>query len=140
MYFRILNEMGKREKWTVKVPVEMLRSCCDERMRFHTNRLEFWTTEREQSESLLRSDGIKVKHFAVTGGQRTEAQLDPSMAARVAECEQRQKANKDSMNRFRAFKSMLSLMPQGTEMELNADDILYFNLNNADPEGESNDE
>jgi hypothetical protein len=140
MYFRIGSESGKRERWTVKVGARMLLNCCDERMRYHLERVAFWEAEHAKAEERLRSEGIQLKHFDVTGGRRTEAQLDASLAKRVSECEQRLKSNRDSYNRFAAFKALFKVAGPDELLDLNADDILYFNLEGADRGGDGDEE
>jgi hypothetical protein len=108
MYFNIGSD-SKRTRWSVKVDAKTMAKCCDERMSYHANRMNFWSDELEKAEKMLRSDGISIKHFPVTGGQRTEAQLDPSLAKRVSECQNRMKSNQDSLNRFRAYRSLCLL-------------------------------
>jgi hypothetical protein len=126
---------GQREKWTVKVAATKLVTCCTERMQYHRERVDFWTKERVTAEESIRKDGITLTHSAVTGGHRTGVKLDDSMAERISECQQKMDSHKDSFNRFRAYSSMLVLA--GEEMMvMHADDVLYFNLENADPEGE----
>ena len=130
-YFQITNELGRRHKWTVKVTADKMVSCCIERMTHHRERLAFWGKERASSELELKEKGISLKHFAVTGGQRTSAQLDETMAQRVSECQSRQKEHIESFNRFGAFKAMFKLLGMA-EIDLNADDVLYFNIESAD--------
>jgi hypothetical protein len=72
-----------------------------------------------------------LTHFSVTGGQRTEAQLDAPLAKRVTECEVRLKEHRSALDRFRAFQSLLKLASQEC-VDLNADDVLFFNLEGAD--------
>ena len=138
MYFQI-GESGKRGRWTVKVSASKLLQCCISRMNYHSERLVFWEKEREVAENVLRTDGTKLKHFPVTGGQRTEAQLDPSLSNRVQECQQRAKSNKDSFERFGAYKALF-LIAGSEVLELNADDVLYFNLEGADVGGDGEEE
>jgi hypothetical protein len=136
MYFRLTSETGKRERWTVKISGAKLSECCTERMGYHRERVAFWEKALATAEQSLRSDGIQLKHFEVTGGRRTEAQLDPSLAKRVAECEQRLKSNRDAVNRFAAYRALLAAGGPNAEYELNADDVLYFNLEGADIGGD----
>jgi hypothetical protein len=135
VYFRITE--GRRDRWTVKVPAKRLAKCCDERMEYHAGRLKFWDAERRDAEEKLRAVGIQLRHFAVTGGQRMEAQLDAGLAKRVSECEQRLKTNQDALAKFRAFKALLTLAGDEPGVELTADDVLYFNLEGADAGNES---
>lgn len=139
MYYSGLAESGKRNRWTVKVLASEVVKCCEERIGYHDTRANFWSDELRKSEEALRSGGIKLSHFPVTGGHRTEAQLDTSMANRVGECQKRLRSNQDSSRRFVAFRAMLKLL-KDEPIELNADDVLYFNLNGADSVGESSDE
>jgi hypothetical protein len=130
MYFS-MGESGRRHKWTVKVAAKQLTSCCSERMVYHEGRINFWKTELDASETKLRTEGIQLKHYEVTGGRRTEAQLDSSLSGRVGECQQRLKSNRDAYDHFAAYYAMFKLAGD-SEFELNCDDVLYFNLEGAD--------
>ena len=130
MYFKLTSDC-KREKWTVKVVATALVTCCHERIAYHRKRGEFWANERENAERELRDNGISLKQFSVTGGTRTQATLDESMAERVTECQQKQREHADSFNRFVAYRAMFALL-KGNELELTADDVLYFNIEGAD--------
>lgn len=136
MYNNFLAEQGKRHRWTIKVYVPKLLECCKERMTYHQSRVAFWRKQHETAEGKLRSDGIKLAHFEVTGGQRTEAQLDAALAKRVGECENRLRYNQAALDKFHAFDAMLQQADKADQWELNADDVLYFNLGNADRQTE----
>jgi hypothetical protein len=141
-YFRITNESGKREKWLINAKAVELLKCCEERMKYHTERVKFWLSQQTIAEKALRDTGIKLTSLPVTGGNRTEVQLDPTMSKRVSECENRLKENKQSVDRFRAYRAFFDQARKETPekaFELNADDVLYFNLAGADA-GEENTE
>ena len=130
MYFSI-GESGRRNRWTIKLNAQRLLENCTERINYHQSRADWWGSERTIAEGRLRSEGIQLKHFETSGGQRTEAHLDPSLAGRVSECQSKEKFHNDAVNRFVAFKAFFSLA--GDEfLELNTDDVLYFNIGDAD--------
>jgi hypothetical protein len=130
-YFPMTSERGKRERWIVKVSAERLLACCEERIAYHNGRVAFWESQHADAEDKLRSGGIQLRHFDVSGGKRTEAQLDAGLAKRVGECEARMKENRQAVNRFVAFRALF-LLTKGQEHELSVDDVLYFNIESAD--------
>lgn len=136
-YFHFTSESGKRERWTVKVNAETLKQCCKERRRYHEDRCNFWGEQHKIAEEKLRSCGIKLESLPITGGQRMEAKLDSSLANRLGECENKIKHHKDCVARFVAYQAFLSQLGPQAEVDLNVDDVLYFNLGGADKEGES---
>lgn len=140
-YFRITNESGKREKWTVKVKADRMKNCCIERMKYHKERMSFWAVERAKADKALKEKGITVMQYDVTGGTRSEAKLDPSLVARLGECQQREKSNSEAFAKFGAYKAMFILLGD-SEVELNADDVLYFNVEGSDvgPEDSNDDQ
>jgi hypothetical protein len=129
VYFTLTE--GRRHKWTVKVKASRLLGCCDERLSYHAERIEAWDGARKDAEDKLRADGIQLRHYSVTGGERMEAQLDASLAKRVSECEAKLRDHRDAENRFRAYRSFFVLSGDA-DIELTADDVLYFNLEGAD--------
>lgn len=136
-YFRLTSESGKREKWTVKVKADRMKNCCIERMKHHKERMAFWAAERIKADKALKEKGIQITQYEVTGGTRSEAKLDPSLMARLGECQQKEKANSESFAKFGAYKAMFVLMGEN-EIELNADDVLYFNVEGSDVGPEDN--
>jgi hypothetical protein len=141
-YFRITNETGKREKWLINAKAADLLKCCEERMKYHMERVKFWETQQVIAEKALKETGIKLTSHPVTGGNRTDVQLDPTMSNRVSECQNRLKENRQSVDRFRAYRAFFYQAGKETPdktFDLNADDVLYFNLAGADA-GEENTE
>lgn len=138
-YFRITSESGKREKWTVKVKASRLEACCIERMKYHKERMGFWSAERVKSDKALKEKGITIQQFEVTGGTRSEAKLDPSLVARLGECQAKEKSNSEAFAKFGAYKAMFKLLGD-SEVELNADDVLYFNIEGSDVGKEDTDD
>lgn len=132
MYFRVLTDDGKRNRWTVKVKATTLINRCKERIEHHESRANFWEEEHTAAEKELRESGITLKHVPISGGERVEAALDSSLARRVAECENKVKRHRDAILHFKAFRSFFSLAQHEESFELNADDVLYFNLEQAD--------
>ncbi len=126
---------GERTDWKVKVSAGKLGQACNERILYHRGRASWWLKEWEAAEKELRASGISLRHQEVTGGTRTEARLDDSMAARIAECENKAKSHRKSVDTFRAYAAFFNLAG-AMNFEVNADDVLYFNLEQADPEGE----
>jgi len=95
-------------------------------------RADFWQAEHDNAELRLQSEGITLQHFDVTGGRRSEAKLDASLVNRVSECEQKLKAHQEAILRFRAYKSLFDMIHPEELVELNVDDVLYFNVRGAD--------
>ncbi len=133
MYFRMTE--GKRERWTITMPAIKMLGSCKKRVDYHNGRVAFWQEQLSMAESKLRKEGLQFTSYAVTGGERTEAKLDPGLAARVQECRQRLSSNQDSANRFAAFHAFFKLAGS-KDLELSADDVLYFDLEGADVSGD----
>ena len=134
MYFKFGQVDGRREKWSIEVSSMELLACCDERMSYHKGRVAFWEVEHAKSEKALRESGISLRSFAVTGHDRLEAKLDQGLANRVSECQMKVGIHKDACRRFAAFRSLIGSSPGSAVFELNVDDVLYFNLAQADQE------
>lgn len=137
-YFTI-GSAAKRHGWTVKVPAFALVTACDERLAYHKGRIEFWSKELARASETLKTEGIKIRTYEVSGGNRSEAVLDPTLSGRVSECEAALKSNKDSVNRFTAYRSLFTIA-KDEMLDLAADDVLYFNLEGADVGGDGEDE
>lgn len=133
-YFHFVG--GQRDKWRIKVSASKLKEACEERGKYHQDRMEFWEKERDKADARLRKEGLTFEQHQVSGGVRTEAKLDPELQYRLGECVKRLEHNKGRLAEFQAFKAFFELSGASefsVLFELGADDVLYFNLQGADP-------
>ncbi len=135
MYIQhLIGESGRRNKWTVKVAPAILVERCKERMAYHQDRLGTWKEARVKADSAVRARALKIE----TGGALDEDRVEPALARRLKECEQKVSYHQSEIERFLAFKAMCTLYTKQSPhaepamLDLNADDVLYFNLEEAD--------
>jgi len=133
-YFKLLtSESGKREGWTIVVLAKELIANCNERITYHSGRVVFWEQEQRTATETLRDEGIKLRTFGVTNGERIEAEIDQKMGKRLSECQQQVKYHKTCINKFRAFRALCTIASRDdSQFVLNADDCLFFNIGEAD--------
>lgn len=133
MYFHISAGYGQRGKWHIYVKAGELIACCEERMKHHTERMGFWMEQQSKAEKELRSEkGVGIAKYEVSGGQRSEIKINQGLAERVIECERKAKSHQASFNEFHAFRAMFRFIGDEAKVECDIDDVLYFNIKQAD--------
>ncbi len=130
MYFHMGG--GKRDSWLIEASAKELFVCCGERIAHHIKRRNWWAEQQAEADQTLRAKGIELRAQPVSGGNRTDIVLDPKMAARVQECENKVREHTNHVAKFRAFQAFMGSQNENDVFKLNVDDVLYFNFNNAD--------
>lgn len=109
-----------------------LLPCCDERMAYHDERKGWWAAQRAAAESKIKNGGITIEHMPTSYSQgRSEVRIDATLSSRILECERKIEEHRQAFNRFRSYRSLLKLAGD-TEVDLAVDDVLFFNLEDAD--------
>ena len=119
--------MSLRHEWKFSFTGQDLYSAADEKAVYHETRLEFWTAEFVMAEEKVKSTGVDVREYPVTGGNRLELVIDPTLQARYEECHKKLQMHEmmaDEFDRYaRAFELNVDAL-----FDLDADDIRYFGL------------
>ena len=77
----------KRNTWYFTAQSDSLRDMCEQRVSHHMERLAWWREERRMADFSLRERGIDIREYAVSGGDRVEVVIDPTLTKRISECE-----------------------------------------------------
>jgi hypothetical protein len=115
----------KRREWTFEKPASELVEAARERVNYHGERLDFWETEREKAESAINSAGFQVRSHAITGGERHEVVIDPTLAARLSECESKMAQHRARSDEYAQWYSALKTA-DARSFVLDHDDWLFF--------------
>jgi len=114
------------------MPVSKLKDASQERADFHRTRAAEWQVTYDAALEELKSQGIDVRQYDITGGQRVELVGDPSLLNRVNEAQGKVKSHGADAEKFdrwaRAFMVTLEQPAGDFSLPLNADDLEYFNL------------
>lgn len=125
------NVTDRRQVWVFRYkPAEVL-AAAQERVRHHTERGEWWTSEYERAEGQLKEKGFEYRERQ--GSYESQIQIvgDPELAKRVGHCRQKVAEHREKQVLYetwvRALKAKTDRQP-GEELELTINDVVFFGL------------
>lgn len=118
---------GKRDSWTFPYTGKELLRFATGRMEYHQARERFWEEEESKTEEEIRSKGISLQEYAVTGGTRFEAKIDTSLGTRLTECREKVEKHRALKEQFEVFVMEFGRNPDRS-FELAPADIRFFGL------------
>ncbi len=107
--------------------------CCVRRQAYHQERLAYWKGEAKVTEDKIRSEGMKLEEFQVTGGTRFEAKINESLGRRLSEAKSKAASHDAFLEQFTVFLAEFRRQPD-REMPLQLGDVIYFGLHGIDDE------
>lgn len=122
---------GLRGEWVFEYEVQELLTACNSKIDHHSNRIDYWESERDNSLASLKEHGVEFREYDVTGGQRLEVIADPSLAARFRESKNKVEQHKKSRLEFSRFARAFERASQSNpsiKYELSIEDVEYFGL------------
>lgn len=121
----------RRKVWVFRYkPAEVL-AAAQERVRHHTERGEWWTSEYRRAEEQLKEKGFEYRERQ--GSYESQIQIvgDPELARRVGNCRQKVAEHREKQTLYetwvRALKAKTDRQP-GEELELTINDVVFFGL------------
>ena len=115
----------KRREWIFERSATDLAEAARSRVEYHGERLTWWELERERADDALKSKGVQVRSHAVTGGERHEAILDPTLAGRLGECETKIRYHRGKSDEYAQWIRALD-SAAGRSLTLDHDDWIFF--------------
>lgn len=119
---------ANRNAWRFPFPVSVVRDATQERADHHIARCRWWKTELDAAEKKLRSEGLSFREQPVSGGNRLDAVIDPTLSGRVAECRAKIREHISAGDDYLAMLTGLARFGDDDTIELDADDIRHFGL------------
>lgn len=125
--------MSQRRDWTFIYTVEEVANAAEAKAKYHAEREAFWEREKEEVVAAIRESGLEVRGHKVTGGERAEVVLDPTLAKRLDECQNKLTGHQSSGEEYRGWHSVLRVAVEREEdrLELDHEDVRYFGLDTA---------
>lgn len=126
-FFNNRYESGERGNWKFRYSGAELSQSLKARMKHHTERASYWHEEARTTEEKLRSDGIRLQEFGVTGGTRFEAKIDSSLGSRLSEAREASKIHDRFVEQYEAFEHQFEKEPERI-YELALEDLRFFGI------------
>jgi hypothetical protein len=125
--------MMLRNEWVFDYTTEEVRNAADRKVAYHRERLEAWEAEHQLVMDRVKESGLDIRARDVTGGKRHELVLDPELAKRLDECENKIAGHQRKRDEYELwFKVLNEADDLGESMALHHDDVVYFGLH-SDP-------
>lgn len=123
-----------RFDWLFPFPVVEIRAACVEKVVYHKDRHAYWSSEAEEIELKLRTDGIDIRERQVTGGNRFDVVLDGELSERLGEARNKRDHHERLRDEYLAYYAGLYNMDGNQTLSLNYDDIAWFGMNKVEVE------
>ena len=125
-----------RDDWRFIYPASTVGEAAGRLAEYHRERLWSWEEAKAQAEERISDKGVEVRHHEVTGGQRAEVVIDPSLAARLQECEGKISTHKRAAQVYAEWSAVMERAADGP-MTLDIDDVRFFELVEVGAEAET---
>lgn len=116
-----------RSNWQVQWPATDLRAEVTKAAAYHRQRLTWWAEEAETVKSKIGEDGLQVREQQITGGVRHDVVIDPTLSARLGECEQKQRGHRARAEALEGFDTFLE-QKTGQQVTLLPADVEFFEI------------
>jgi hypothetical protein len=125
------NATDRRQIWAFRYkPAEVL-AAAEERVKLHTERVNWWTSEYNRAEEQLKKKGFEYRERQYTGEHQIQIVGDPELAQRVVLCRQKIAEHRETQKLHETWVRALTAKTQrqpGEELELTINDVVFFGL------------
>lgn len=125
--------MSRRE-WTFQRPAPDLAAAAAKQQQYHHERLTWWEEEREKVNEAIGSAGVQLRRHPVTGGERHEIVIDPTLSGRLAECERKIEQHRLRSDEYARWYAMLKAAGEKTYELTHYDWQFFFGLKGDEDE------
>lgn len=103
----------------------------------HEERRKYWEEQKEEALDKLRSAGLKITPYEegkLSAMTHHEVQFDPELTDRLSECEREIRKNKESVEQYSMWATVLGDQKEDLPLKLHAADASFFGLGDNPPE------
>jgi hypothetical protein len=95
---------------------------------YHKTRADWWETEYRTAVEAAKTAGLRVEMFKVTGGERAQMVIDPSLQSRINECTAKRELHQKLAEQLTIEAASYETQPGAREYTLDHEDIAHFRL------------
>lgn len=135
-----------RDGWIVYVEANKVLDAAKAKFRWHTQRAQYWTGERERLKDEAATRGIvmddpedlvQLASYSLSNRyEQRGPRLDPEYAAELQEADSKMKEHAGKVRTYKQWVDTLSLVPSDERLDLEHGDRLFFGLSGGVEEGE----
>ena len=120
--------MSKRKEHTFQFTAEQIAKAAASEAAYHTKRAVWWDGEYNKAAEEAKAKGVEIRHYAVTGGNRAQVVIDPTLQGRIEESSSKRSKHQQSAERFTVEAAAYGSQPAATAYALDGEDVMYFRL------------
>lgn len=113
-----------RSQWKIPMVASEVVAIAHARVEHEDERISFWSAEKQRAEDAVREAGLKVRSYDVTGGQRHDVVVDPALAARLGECQQKLDGHVSAKAELEQWARALE--GRNIVLDMDRDDLRFF--------------
>ncbi|MEE8503970.1 MAG: hypothetical protein V3T26_05925 [candidate division NC10 bacterium] len=126
----------ERSQWKFRFAAALVAEAAQNRADHHRDRRKWWEDELEKTDKQLRETGVEFRSHEVTGGQRLDLAVDPTLKNRYEEGRFKVQAHTEKWEEFERWTFALETAAEDVVvLELDIDDIAFFGIERDEPKG-----
>lgn len=126
------DDKSRRETWTFSIVVGVLLKAIDEKIAFHSERLEHWKQKQEEALILLRAEGIVLDSTLdlsrTTSYNNETVSINPKYRQALTDAQAKVKAHEDKLKDYERYERALKFLSSDAVLECTIKDIEFFGL------------
>ena len=119
-----------RNEWVCELSVAEILEAAKEKLKWHKDRLDFWTETREKTEAQIKNSGLTIEKSVAAGysttGRPPSVSIDSAMLADLNECNTKIAEHKNKEFGYASWVQFLSSCRPKDRYMLNPEDWRYF--------------
>lgn len=120
--------MSLRKTHSFMFPCEQIAEAAKTEATYHDQRAAWWNGEYEKAVADAQKAGLRIEKFKVTGGERAQMVVDPTLQGRISECEQKRAGHQKLAETLTVEAASYATQPKGMPYALDNEDIQHFRL------------
>jgi hypothetical protein len=94
---------------------------------YRLSRAKWWAGEYEAAVGKAQQAGLRVEKYQITGGTRAQMVIDPTLQARISECESKRSEHQRMGDQLAIEAATYATQPDRM-YELNSEDVMHWRL------------
>lgn len=119
--------MALREQLKFEFLGSDIAEACSQKVRYHKERLEWWTNEQEEAKAALKDAAVEFEEYEYTNGVELRVGIDQAKKARYDRCRGKIDAHRTNLEAYERWYRAFTVNPNYT-FQLDWQDVTYFGL------------
>lgn len=120
--------MTERKKHLFQFSAKQISEAAKVEAAYHDQRAGWWNSEFEKAVEAAKAAGLRVEKYAVTGGERAQMVIDPTLQNRINECENKRSSHQKLAEQLTIEAASYATQHEGMVYALDHEDVQHFRL------------